>query len=200
MNTDFIEILTNDDLFISLRTKWDPNETYWISTRRCNDAVEVDLFGIECQFLEINNNETLVFVDGYGIKHEINPKIERCRENVIIYSLIGDFPHGELIEEKWFDIKTIPFDKKFFKIGHCYMVKENRTEDHKPMMLIEMNFEQMHFVCVDTERFKNPGIKHVYVKAERYSRMKKGYWFKALMEGDVWSNDVHKEMAEVKEE
>jgi hypothetical protein len=81
------------------------------------------------------------------------------------------------------------------------MVKENRTEDHKPMMLIGMDFEQMHFIRVaDPDRFKDPGIEHIYVKAERYKRMKNTYWFKPLIEGDMWSNDVHKEMAEVKEE
>jgi hypothetical protein len=69
------------------------------------------------------------------------------------------------------------------------MVKENRTEDYKPMMLIGMDFDQMHFICVaDPDRFKDPGINHIYVKAERYKGMKKTYWFKPMMEGDVWSD------------
>lgn len=200
MNNDFIEAYTTDDLWISLRIAWDSNKTYWICPRPCEDADEIQCFGIECKFLGESStfNKTLIFVDMYGVKHEIDPIIEKSRENIKIYSWVGgEFPQGFPYEEKWFEIATIPFDRNFFKLGHCYMVKETRTEDPKPMMLMDMNFDQMHFVCVaDPERFKDPGIKHVYVKAERYKRMKKPYWFQALMEGDVWSNDKYKEMAE----
>lgn len=191
MSEKFMEIYTTDDMWLSLRIDWDTNKTYWICTRPCEDANEVECFGIECKFLEASMlNRTLIFVDMYGVKHEIDPIVEQCRENVKIYSWIGgEFPQGFPSEEKWFDVATVPFDRNFFKLGHCYMVKENRSEDHKPMMLIEMDFNQMHFVCVaDPDRFKDPGIKHVYVKVERYKRMKKTYWFEPMMEGDVWSD------------
>ena len=190
MNDDFMEVYTTDDLWISLRIVWDPNETYWICPRPCEDASQLELFGTECKFLEASMlNRTLIFVDRYGVKHEIDPVVEQSRDNIKIYRLLGEFPNGEPLEEKWFVIATIPFDRNFFKLGHCYMVKENRTEDHKPMMLIGMDFAQMHFIKVSNpERFKDPGIQHVYVNANRYAHMKKSYWFKALMEGDVWSN------------
>lgn len=187
----FMEVYTTDDLWISLRIDWDFNKTYWICPRPCEDANEVQCFGIECEFREASMlNRTLIFVDGYGVKHEIDPTVEQSRENIKIYSWVGgEFPQGFPSEEKWFAIATIPFDRHFFKLGHCYMVKENRTEDHKPMMLIGMDFSQMHFIRVgDPERFKDPGIQHIYVNANRYAHMKKPYWFKALMEGDEWSN------------
>lgn len=200
MNDNFIEVCTNDYLWISLRTDWEHDKTYWISSRPCEDAHDVQCRGIECEFLEVNmRNRTLIFVDSYGVKHEIDPIVERCRENIKIYSWVGDFPNGFPSEEKWFDVATIPFDRNFFKVGHCYMIKENRREDHKPMMLIGMDTDQMHFICVgDPTPFKDPGVSHIYIKAERYKSMKKTYWFKAMMEGDVWSDDVHKEMAENK--
>lgn len=171
----FMEVYTTDDLWISLRIAWDSNETYWICPRPCEDANEVQCFGIECKFLEASMlNRTLIFVDGYGVKHEIDPIVEKCRENIKIYSWIGgEFPQGFPSEEKWFAIAYIPFDRHFFKLGHCYMVKENRTEDHKPMMLIDMNWKEMHFIRVgDPERFKDPGIQHIYVNANRYAHMK----------------------------
>lgn len=206
MNEKFMEVYTTDDIWLSLRIDWDPNEDYYITYRDCEEVSDLHIHSIECKFLEVSTlNGTLIFVDSFGVKHEINPVDEHTRDSIRIYRIIGDLmthPSGAFPEkETWFEIATIPFDRNFFKLGHCYMVKENRTEDHKPMMLIEMDFDQMHFICVaDPDRFKDPGIKHIYVKAERYKRMKNTYWFKALMEGDIWSNDVHKEMAEVKEE
>lgn len=195
-----MEVYTTDDLWISLRIDWDFNKTYWICPRPCEDANEVQCFGIECKFLEASTlNRTLIFVDGYGVKHEIDPTVEQSRENIKIYSWVGgEFPQGFPSEEKWFAIATIPFDRNFFKLGHCYMVRENRSGDLWPMMLIGMDFDQMHFVRVaDPDRFKDPGIEHIYVKAERYNRMKKSHWFKPLIEGDVWS-DVCCKVAEDK--
>lgn len=201
MNKKFIEVYTTDDLWISLRIDWDPNEDYYITFQEWEDVFDLRLHSIECKFLEFSSlNRTLIFVDSFGVKHEIDPVDEHTRDSIRIYSIIGDLrvnPSDAFPEkETWFEIVTIPFDRNFFKLGHCYMVKENRTEDPKPMMLIEMNFDQMHFIRVaDPDRFKDPGINHIYVKAERYKRMKKPYWFQALMEGDVWSNDKYKEMA-----
>ena len=201
-NEKFMEVYTTDDMWLSLRIDWDPNVDYYITYRECEEVSDLQRHAIECKFLEASTlNRTLIFVDIFGVKHEIDPVVEQSRNNIKIYRLLGELPNGEPLEEKWFDVATIPFDRNFFKLGHCYMVKENRTEDYKPMMLIEMDFDQMHFVRVaDPEHFKDPGIKHIYVKAERYKRMKKTYWFKALMEGDVWSNDDHKEMAKTEEE
>lgn len=199
MNEKFMEVYTTDDMWLSLRIDWDPNEDYYITYRECEEVSDLHIHSIECKFLEFSPlNNTLIFVDSFGVKHEIDPVDEHTRDSIRIYRIIGC---SYLEKETWFEIATVPFDRNFFKLGHCYMVKENRTEDHKPMMLIGMDFEQMHFIRVaDPDRFKDPGIEHIYVKAERYKRMKNTYWFKPLIEGDMWSNDVHKEMAEVKEE
>lgn len=206
MNKNFMDVYTTDDVWLSLRIDWDPNEDYYITYRECEEVPDLHLHSIECKFLEFSSlNRTLIFIDSFGVKHEIDPVNEHTRDSIRIYRIIGDlmtYPSGAFPEqEKWFEIATIPFDRNFFKLGHCYMVKENGGEDPKPMMLIGMDFDQMHFICVaDPDHFKDPGIKHIYVKAERYKKMKKTYWFKALMEGDVWSNDDNKEMAKTKEE
>lgn len=191
----YVEVSSqHDDIWLTLRTYWEPDRTYWIGYPWRKNV-------IPCNFLEVSNRNTLIFVDEFGIKHEIDPTNKKCRDNIKIFQYIPsngmDDNEGFYDEEPWFEIITMPFDQHFFKLGHCYMVKENHQEDPKPMMLIGMDFEQMHFIRVaDPERFKDPGIQHVYVKAERYKRMKKQYWFQALMEGDVWSNDKYKEMAE----
>lgn len=187
MNEKFMEVYTTDDIWLSLRIDWDPNEDYYITYRECEEVSDLHIHSIECKFLEASTlNRTLIFVDIFGVKHEIDPVDENTRDSIRIYRIIGD---SILEKETWFEIATVPFDRNFFKLGHCYMVKENRTEDHKPMMLIGMDFEQMHFIRVaDPDRFKDPGIAHIYVKAERYKRMKKTYWFKPMMEGDVWSD------------
>lgn len=194
MNEKFTEVYTTDDMWLSLRIDWDPNEDYYITYRECKEVSDLHISSIECKFLEASTlNRTLIFVDIFGVKHEIDPVVEQSRNNIKIYRLLGELPNGEPLEEKWFDVATIPFDRNFFKLGHCYMVKENRTEDHKPMMLIGMDFDQMHFICVaNPDRFKDPGIKHIYVKAERYNKMKKTHWFKPMMEGDVWSVEMIK--------
>ncbi|MBR5297045.1 MAG: hypothetical protein IKU29_04145 [Parabacteroides sp.] len=195
MNKKFTEVYTTDDVWLSLRIDWDSNEDYYITYLECEDASELQLHSIKCKFLEFSPlNNTLIFVDDFGIKHEIDPVDEHTRDSIRIYSIIS---YSILEKVSWFEIAIIPFDRNFFKLGRCYMVKETRTEDPKPMMLIEMDFDHMHFICVaDPDRFKDPGINHIYVKAERYKRMRKPYWFQALMEGDVWSNDKYKEMAE----
>jgi hypothetical protein len=187
MNEKFMEVYTTDDIWLSLRIDWDPNEDYYITYRECEEVSDLHIHSIECKFLEASTlNRTLIFVDIFGVKHEIDPVDENTRDSIRIYRIIGD---SILEKETWFEIATVPFDRNFFKLGHCYMVKENRTEDYKPMMLIGMDFDQMHFICVaDPDRFKDPGINHIYVKAERYNRMKKTYWFKPMMEGDVWSD------------
>lgn len=186
MNEKFMEVYTTDDIWLSLRIDWDPNEDYYITYRECEEVSDLHIRSIECKFLEFSSlNRTLIFVDIFGVKHEIDPVDENTRDSIRIYRIIGC---SYLEKETWFEIATVPFYRNFFKLGHCYMVKENRTEDHKPMMLIGMDFEQMHFIRVaDPDRFKDPGIAHIYVKAERYKRMKKTYWFKPMMEGDVWS-------------
>ena len=196
MNEKFAEVYTTDDMWLSLRIDWDSNEDYYIAYRECKEVSDLHIHSIECKFLEVSSlNRTLIFVDIFGVKHEIDPVNEHTRDSIKIYRIIGD---SILEKETWFEVATIPFDRNFFKLGHCYMVRENRTEDHKPMMLIGMDFDQMHFICVaNPDRFKDPGINHIYVKAERYNRMKKTHWFKPLIEGDVWS-DVCCKVAEDK--
>lgn len=199
MNEKFMEVYTTDDMWLSLRIDWDSNEDYYITYRECKEVSDLHIHSIECKFLEASTlNRTLIFVDMFGVKHEIDPVVEQSRNNIKIYRLLGELPNGEPLEEKWFDVATIPFDRNFFKLGHCYMVRENRSGDLWPMMLIGMDFDQMHFIRVaDPDRFKDPGIEHIYVKAERYNRMKKSHWFKPMMEGDVWS-DAYCKVAEDK--
>lgn len=206
MNEKFAEVYTTDDIWLSLRIDWDSNEDYYITYRECEEVSDLHLHSIECKFLEFNSlNRTLIFIDSFGVKHEIDPVNEHTRDSIRIYRIVGDLmthPSGAFPEnETWFEIATVPFDRNFFKLGHCYMVRENRGGDLRPMMLIEMDFDQMHFICVaDPNHFKDPGINHIYVKAERYDKMKKSHWFKPMMEGDAWSNDDNKEMAKTKEE
>jgi hypothetical protein len=203
MNEKFMEVYTTDDVWLSLRIDWDSNEDYYITYRECKEVSDLHIYSIECKFLEVSSlNRTLIFVDIFGVKHEIDPVNEHTRDSIRIYRIIGDYQSGAFLEkETWFEIATVPFDRKFFKLGHCYMVRENRSGNLWPMMLIGMDFDQMHFIRVaDPDRFKDPGIEHIYVKAERYNRMKKSHWFKPMMEGDVWSNDDHKEMAKTEEE
>jgi hypothetical protein len=135
----------------------------------------------------------ITFVNNYGVQCAVDPTNESTRENVKIFS--GDKRSDILIRETWFRIMYIPFDRQFFKLGHCYLVKETRLEDYKPMMLIEMNLDEMHFASVaHPDRFKNPGISHFYVKHKDYVKWRTLHdRFKALMEGDVWSD--HKEVA-----
>jgi hypothetical protein len=198
MNEKFMEVYTTDDVWLSLRIDWDSNEDYYITYRECKEVSDLHIYSIECKFLEVSSlNRTLIFVDIFGVKHEIDPVNEHTRDSIRIYRIIGN---SILEKETWFEIATIPFDRNFFKLGHCYMVRENRGGDLWPMMLIGMNFDHLHFIRVaDPDRFKDPGIEHIYVKAERYNRMKKSHWFKPMMEGDVW-NDACRKVAEDKTE
>jgi hypothetical protein len=76
-------------------------------------------------------------------------------------------------------------------------MRVGREKEYVPVMLIEMDIEQMHFIrTASPDRPKDPGVKHEYIEATKYLKLNKPHWFKALMEGDVWSDDGDKEMAE----
>ena len=112
MNKKFTEVYTTDDVWLSLRIDWDSNEDYYITYLECEDASELQLHSIKCKFLEFSPlNNTLIFVDDFGIKHEIDPVDEHTRDSIRIYSIIS---YSILEKVSWFEIAIIPFDRNFF--------------------------------------------------------------------------------------
>jgi hypothetical protein len=199
-NDNFKEVYTNDDKWIKLRYVWDPELEYYIiydakdSESTINRQFMNDIkYDGPYKFVDVSAG-IITFVNNYGVKCTVDPTNESTRENVKIFSGLKGM--NILIRETWFQISYVPFDKQFFKLGHCYMVKETKVADYKPMMLIEMTHAEMHFISVSRpDHFKDPGISHYYIKRNDYLRRKnKSCWFIALMEGDVWSD--HKGMTE----
>lgn len=195
----FEEVYTKDDKWIELRYVWDPELEYYIIYDDKDPEPIISRSSLSIikhdgpyKFVDVKAG-IITFVNNYGVECMIDPTNESTRENVKIFS--DDKMLDTLIRETWFRITYIPFDRRFFKLGHCYLVKETRLEDYKPMMLIEMNPDEMHFISVaHPDRFKNPGISHFYVKHKDYVKWRTLHdRFKALMEGDVWRD--HKEVA-----
>ena len=197
-NDKFKEVYTNDDKWIKLRYVWDPELEYYIIYDYKDSESTINrqfMNGIKYdgpyKFVDVSA-DIITFVNNYGVKCTVDPTNESTRENVKIFSGLKGM--NILIRETWFQISYVPFDKRFFKLGHCYMVKETKVADYKPMMLIEMTHAEMHFISVSRpDHLKDPGISHFYIKRNDYMRRRnKTCWFKALMEGDVWSD--HKEV------
>lgn len=191
-DNNFKEVYTNDDKWIELRYVWDPELEYYIiyddkdlGSVISRSSIHVTEHDGPYKFVDVKAG-IITFVNNYGVQCTVDPTNESTRENVKIFS--GDKRSDILIRETWFHIKHTPFDRQFFKLGHCYMVKERKGEDYKPMMLIGMNPDEMHFISVShPDHFKDPGISHFYVKYKDYVKWKTLHdRFKALMEGDVW--------------
>lgn len=199
-DNNFKEVYTNDDKWIELRYVWDSGLEYYIiyddkdlGSVISRSSIHVTEHDGPYKFVDVKAG-IITFVNNYGVQCTVDPTNESTRENVKIFS--GDKMCDILIREDWFHIKHILFNRTFFKLGHCYMVKERKSEEYKPMMLIGMNPDEMHFISVShPDHFKDPGISHFYVKLKDYVKWKTLHdRFKALMEGDVWS--AHKEVAE----
>ena len=191
-DNNFKEVYTSDDKWIELRYDWNPELEYYIIyddkdpgsviTRSTMHVIEHDG---PYKFVDVKAG-IITFVNNYGVKCMIDPTNESTRENVKIFS--GDKMVDILIKEVWYNMRGISFNRQFFKLGHCYLVKETKSSDYKPMMLIGMDPDEMHFISVShPDNFKDPGIYHYYVKLKDYVKWKTLYdRFKALMEGDVW--------------
>ena len=190
-NDDFVEVYTADDLWISLRTKWDSEALYIISDHDIEHEVDFNGICIRCRFYEYDaDKRVLVFIDSNGIEHTLNPRTDITREHINIWRVIIGKDEEWFQKEEWCKVEAIPFDRNFFKIGNCYMVKEKRHEDPWPMMLIGMDFERLHFIRVaDPDCFKDPGIIHHYVTKKQYERMHRPLWFQAMMPSGVWAKD-----------
>ena len=192
MSNNFKEVYTNDDKWIELRYAWDPGLEYYIIyddkdlgsviSRSSMHVIEHDG---PYKFVDVSAG-VITFVNNYGVKCTIDPSVGSTRKNVKIFS--GDKMLDILNREVWFRMRCIHFNRQFFKLGHCYLVKETKSSDYKPMMLIGMDPDEMHFISVSNpDHFKDPGISHYYVKLKDYEKWKTLCdRFKALMEGDVW--------------
>lgn len=195
----YSEVYTNDDTYLAVLTKWDTTETYYILQKKyfVKDDIKKSIDHAQAvRFVEYDGI-TLIFMTETGIKISIDPTNENTRENVVIFRDCSGVP----FPETWFEIKRIPFNRNFFKLGHPYMIRtgtnRRNARDLVPAMLIGMTFDQLHFIKVaHPERVKDPGIEHVYIDYRKYDLYNKDFWFKALMEGDVWSDDGDKAMAE----
>lgn len=201
MEDKFIKVWSRDEkIELYVNNEWNTDIKYYLYKGNVKTIEDVMLNSLTCKFITLTPSGKLIFIDDIGLTIEVDVKDKETRRNLKIMpeDLNSDVSYDcEPVLLEWYTERHIVFDTKFFKLGHCYMVREKRNEDPKPMMLIGMDFDQMHFICVaHPDRFEDPGIEHIYVKAERYNRMKNTYWFKPMMEGDVWSDDVHKEMAE----
>ena len=189
---NFKEVYTSDDKWIELRYDWNPELEYYIVyddkdpgsviTRSTMHVIEHDG---PYKFVDVKAG-IITFVNNYGINCMIDPTNESTRKSVKIFS--GDKMVDILIKEVWYNMRGISFNRQFFKLGHCYLVKETKSSEYKPMMLIGMDPDEMHFIGVShPDNFKDPGIYHYYVKLKDYVKWKTLYdRFKALMEGDVW--------------
>ena len=203
-NDNFKEVYTDDDKWIALRYAWDPEFEYYIiyddkdseSTINRSSMNVIEHNG-PYKFVDVSAG-IITFVNNYGVKCTVDPTNDSTRENVKIFSGVKGI--NILIKETWFHISYIPFDRQFFKIGHCYMVKEKAKGDYKPMMLFKMTPNHLHFFYVNhPECVKDPGVNHCYVTREEYAKRKdRTRWFKALMEGDVWCD--HKDVVKRKDD
>jgi hypothetical protein len=196
---NYREVWTHDSTYIFVYDGWEKNDAYYILNKGMDIKNEVTESYIRfvpgpLRFLEFDGTY-LIFLNEYGIEIRIDPTNKITREFVEIYWKPYHDSDWEKVE--WFKTYEIPYDKSFFKLGHPYMMRVGRDKEYVPVMLIEMDIEQMHFIrTASPDRPKDPGVKHEYIEATKYLKLNKPHWFKALMEGDVWSDDGDKEMAE----
>lgn len=189
----YSEVYTNDDTYLAVLTEWDTTETYYILQKKyfAEDDIRTSIDHAQAvRFVEYDGI-TLNFMTETGIKISIDPTNENTRENVVIFWDCSGVP----LPETWFEIKRIPFDRNFFKLGHPYMIRTGtgrKPGDPVPALLIGMTFDQLHFIKVaHPERVKDPGIDHVYIDYRKYDHYNKDFWFSAMIPGDEWTN--HKE-------
>lgn len=132
-DNNFKEVYTNDDNWIELRYVWDPELEYYIiyddkdpGSVISRSSIHVIKHDEPYKFVDVKAG-IITFVNNYGVQCAVDPTNESTRENVKIFS--GDKRSDILIRETWFHIKHIPFNRTFFKLGHCYMVKERTVEE-----------------------------------------------------------------------
>lgn len=200
MEDKFISVWSTDrEIELFVNNEWNKDIKYYLYKGNAKTIEGVILNSLTCKFVTLTQSGKLIFMDNIGLKIEVDVRDKETRRNLKIMpeDLNSDVSYDcEPVLLEWYIERSIVFDTKFFKLGHCYMVREKRNEDPKPMMLIEMDFDGMRFLYVTTDTSGMSLVEYLYISTERYNRMKNTYWFKPMMEGDVWSDDVHKEMAE----
>ena len=196
---NYRDVWTQDDLYIFVYEGWEKNDAYYILNKGMDIKNEVTESYMRflpgpLRFLEFDG-QYITFLTEYGVKIVIDPANKITREFVEIYW--KPYVGAEWEKVEWFKMYEIPYDRNFFKLGHPYLMRVGRDKEFVPVMLIEMDVEQMHFIrTAAPNRPKDPGISHEYIEATKYLKLNKPHWFKALMEGDVWSDDGDKEMAD----
>ena len=200
MKDNFIRIDSGDmETELRINNEWNKDIWYYLYKGNADTIKDVILNSLTCKFVNMTESGKLIFMDNIGLRIEVDATNKETRHNINIMpeDLNSDVSYDcEPVLLEWYTERSIVFDTNFFKLGHCYMIRAKRNEDPKPMMLIYMDFDEMRFIYVTPDIPRMPSVEYLYISAERYNRMKNTYWFKPMMEGDVWSDDVHKEMAE----
>lgn len=131
--------------------------------------------------------EMLRFITPEHIIIDIDPTDPIVRNTTRIFEPCDESDTFDEIE--WYNIKTCPFDSSFFKVGHPYHVRMNRTEEMKYMLLIDKRFDRLIFVLGEN------GTSTLYdVTDVKYKNQKKEYWYSAVLREDTWSEDEKEEM------
>lgn len=135
--------------------------------------------------------EMLRFMTPEHIVIDIDPTDPIVRNTTRIFEWCDSDTFEEI---EWYNIKTCPFDSSFFKVGHPYHVRMNRTEEMKYMLLIDKRFDRLIFVLGEY------GKSTLYeVTDVKYKNQKKEYWYSAVLREDTWSDkdeNVEKEEME----
>ena len=203
MEDNFIRVDSGDrETELYVNNKWTKDTWYYLyrgDAKTINDVIQNSLM---CRYYSTTSSGKLIFIDNIGLRIEVDTRNKETRSNLKMmpgYLNSGVSYDCEPIFIEWYIERGIVFDTNFFKLGHCYNVRMKRNEDPIPMMLIDMDFDQIRFIYVkDDRRWDDRTVEYFTVSADKYTKIKNSYWFKAMMEGDVWSDDVHKEIAENK--
>lgn len=199
MDDKFIRVDSEDrekELYVN--NEWNKDIKYYLYKGHADTIEDVILNSLTCKYVMTTPSGKITFVDNIGLKIEVDVTDKETRRNLNIMpedlnSCVSYDSEPILLE--WYIERSIVFDTNFFKLGHCYMVRAKRNEEPKPMMLIHINYDNIKFIYVIDGGDDMPKVEYLNISADRYTKMKSRYWFKAMMEGDDWSNDIHKEMA-----
>lgn len=130
--------------------------------------------------------EMLRFITPEHIIINIDPTDPVVRNTTRIFEWCESDTFDEI---EWYNIKTCPFDSSFFKVGHPYRVRMNRTEEMAYMILIDKRFDRLIFVLGEH------GKSTLYeVTDVKYRNQKKEYWYSAVLCEDTWSKDEKEEI------
>ena len=165
-----------DDYILTFDYHGTPEE---LSTRKDVDKIHVNFISRYDTKFRFNSCDT------EGIIYEIDGSCEKTRERVRIFKQYEDGYY----EYHWCREVEMPFDTNFFKVGHPYRVRMNRTEEMEYMILIDKRFDRLIFVLGEH------GKSTLYeVTDVKYRNQKKEYWYSAVLCEDTWSKDEKEEM------